>query len=137
MRTRDSVTTRPRASRATTCRRTFAAASTGNSRTRVTRGASSFDCFGAGQRVTQELFGGANWSQSPEIAAQMFDSYERLRPLHELMAMVTLALDRVSDGDQRRVLQELVAELDLRCDQDLVDSVRLRREVVQRLRQLV
>ena len=42
-------------------------------------GCAGFDCFGAGQRVTQELFGGANWSSSPDIAREMFDCYERLR----------------------------------------------------------
>ncbi|TKJ18353.1 pentapeptide repeat-containing protein [Blastococcus sp. CCUG 61487] len=28
-----------------------------------------FDCFGAGQRVTQETFGGRSWRESPELAA--------------------------------------------------------------------
>jgi hypothetical protein len=55
-----------------------------------------FDCFGAGQWVTQELFGGKSWQESPEIAARMFRLYARYRVLHELRALLELALQRVA-----------------------------------------
>jgi hypothetical protein len=98
-------------------------------------GCVSFDCFGAGQRVTQELFGGANWSQSPEIAAQMFDSYERLRPLHELMAMAQLAVDRTRDESQRRALQDMVSGIDALCTRDARPNLaQLRRDTIAALR---
>jgi hypothetical protein len=32
-------------------------------------GCTVFDCFGAGQRITQETFGGRAWREAPEIAA--------------------------------------------------------------------
>jgi hypothetical protein len=98
-------------------------------------GCVSFDCFGAGQRVTQELFGGANWSQSPEIAAAMFDSYERLRPLHELMAMAQLAAGRTQDGAQQQALRQVVTEIDALCTRDArPDLARLRRDTIATLR---
>jgi hypothetical protein len=97
-------------------------------------GCVAFDCFGAGQRVTQELFGGANWSQSPEIAAQMFDSYERLRPLHELMAMAQLAAGKVQ-GAQRQALQDVVAQIDALCTKDARPNLaQLRRDTIATLR---
>lgn len=100
-------------------------------------GCAGFDCFGAGQRVTQQLYGGRHWSRKPEIATRMFDTYARVRSLHELMALAALAQERVTGAD-RLALQELIMELDARCDQDLpVDTVQLRREIVQRLQQLV
>ena len=98
-------------------------------------GCVAFDCFGAGQRVTQELFGGANWSQSPEIAAAMFDSYERLRPLHELMAMAQLAIDRTQDESQRQALQDVVSGIDALCTLDARPNLaQLRRDTIATLR---
>ncbi|HEY6453994.1 MAG TPA: hypothetical protein VIY90_01800 [Steroidobacteraceae bacterium] len=58
----------------------------------------AFDCHGAGQWVTQQLFGGRSWRTSPELAAQMFTLYGRVRVLHELMALLELAIGRVSPG---------------------------------------
>ena len=54
-------------------------------------GCVSFDCYGAGQRVTQELFAGVSWRASDETAAQMFSAYEVCLALHRLMAMLILA----------------------------------------------
>jgi hypothetical protein len=58
----------------------------------------AFDCYGAGQWVTQHLFGGKSWRTSPELAAQMFTLYGRVRVLHELMVLLELAIGRVSPG---------------------------------------
>jgi hypothetical protein len=55
----------------------------------------TFDCYGAGQWVTQQLFAGESWQTSPEIAARMFRLYPRYRVLHELMALLELAMRRV------------------------------------------
>jgi hypothetical protein len=54
-------------------------------------GCVAFDCYGAGQRVTQELFAGVNWRTSRETAAQIFSAYEVCLALHRLMAMLLLA----------------------------------------------
>jgi uncharacterized protein YjbI with pentapeptide repeats len=50
-----------------------------------------FDCFGAGQRITQETFGGRDWRSAPEIAGEMFASLPIVRQLHELMWYLTEA----------------------------------------------
>ena len=75
-------------------------------------GCAAFDCHGAGQWVTQQLFGGQSWRSSPEIAARMFRAYGRYRALHELMALLQLAIARVPAADAtalKRCLQELDA----------------------------
>lgn len=59
----------------------------------------AFDCHGAGQWVTQQLFDGKSWRTSPELARQMFTVYGRVRVLHELMVLLELAMGRVSPGD--------------------------------------
>ncbi|WP_239159215.1 pentapeptide repeat-containing protein [Winogradskya humida] len=51
-----------------------------------------FDCFGAGQQVTQVTFGGRNWRDTPGIAGQMFATLPVMRQLHELLWYLIEAL---------------------------------------------
>ena len=52
------------------------------------RGCVVFDCFGAGQRITQETFGGRDWKSAPEMLGLL----AVVRQLHELMWLLTEAL---------------------------------------------
>jgi hypothetical protein len=55
-------------------------------------GCVAFDCYGAGQRVTQDLFNGVNWRTLDETAVQnLFSAYTSFLALHELMAMLAVA----------------------------------------------
>jgi hypothetical protein len=55
-------------------------------------GCAVYDCFGAGQRVAQETFGGSDWRGSPEIARRMYAVFGVMRHLHELLWYLTEAL---------------------------------------------
>jgi uncharacterized protein YjbI with pentapeptide repeats len=56
-------------------------------------GCTVYDCFGAGQRVSQITFGGRDWrSGPPEHARRMFDLFPVVRQLHELLWYLTEAL---------------------------------------------
>ncbi|MGH7512052.1 MAG: pentapeptide repeat-containing protein [Gemmatimonadales bacterium] len=55
-------------------------------------GCTAYDCFGAGQRVSQITFGGQDWRRSPRTAQQMFDVLPIMRQLHELLWYLTEAL---------------------------------------------
>ena len=55
-------------------------------------GCATFDCFGAGQQVTQVTFGGRDWRRQPDQAAAMFASFAVMRQLHELRWHVAAAL---------------------------------------------
>jgi uncharacterized protein YjbI with pentapeptide repeats len=48
------------------------------------RGCAVFDCFGAGQQVTQVTFGGRDW-RDPAVAASMYAAFAVMRQLHELL----------------------------------------------------
>lgn len=48
-------------------------------------GCSAYDCFGAGQQVTQVTFGGQDWRGAPQLADQMFAVFGVVRQLHELL----------------------------------------------------
>ena len=55
------------------------------------RGCTVYDCFGAGQKVSQVTFGGQDWRRAPESAAQMFEVFAVVRDLHELLWYVSEA----------------------------------------------
>src|SRR3954464_8991702 len=48
-------------------------------------GCAAHDCFGAGQRVVQETFGGATWRDDRDLAAAMFEVFPTVRLLHQLL----------------------------------------------------
>ncbi len=56
------------------------------------RGCAVYDCFGAGQQVSQVTFAGENWQTAPHLAGQMFEAFAVMRQLHELLWYLTAAL---------------------------------------------
>ncbi|MEU7380301.1 pentapeptide repeat-containing protein [Streptomyces sp. NPDC042207] len=75
-------------------------------------GCTVFDCFGAGQKVSQVVFGGQDWrTGSGEDARLMFEVFPVVRQLHELLWYVTEALDlsaaRPVHGELRRALERI------------------------------
>ncbi|WP_328318128.1 pentapeptide repeat-containing protein [Streptomyces sp. NBC_00388] len=71
-------------------------------------GCTVYDCFGAGQQVSQVTFGGRDWRQAPETAQQMFAVFPVVRRLRELLRYLTEALTlapaRPVHPDLRRLL---------------------------------
>ncbi|MEU4165408.1 pentapeptide repeat-containing protein [Streptomyces sp. NPDC026665] len=62
-------------------------------RTEGFTGCTVYDCFGAGQHVSQVTFGGVDWRSGPkERARQMFDVFPVVRHLHELLWYLNEAL---------------------------------------------
>jgi len=55
-------------------------------------GCVTYDCFGAGQRVSSELFPGVDWRTSEAAASALFDAFELVRPLHELLWYLEAAI---------------------------------------------
>lgn len=55
-------------------------------------GCAVYDCFGAGQQVSQVTFGGRDWRRVPRTAQQMFDAFAIMRQLHELIWYLREAL---------------------------------------------
>jgi hypothetical protein len=57
-------------------------------------GCTVYDCFGAGQRVVQEHFGGRTWRDDPDVRADLFATFEVVERLHELLWYLEDAADR-------------------------------------------
>jgi hypothetical protein len=76
-------------------------------------GCVAFDCYGAGQRVTQALFGDSDWRSSERPAAETSAAYSTTLALHKLMAVLVLAAAELDPPDdaalhlRRAQLEEL------------------------------
>ncbi|MGA9871756.1 MAG: pentapeptide repeat-containing protein [Rhodococcus sp. (in: high G+C Gram-positive bacteria)] len=80
------------------------------------RGCTVYDCFGAGQKVSQDTYDGRSWLQNRETAREMFDVFPVMRQLHELLWYLTEAVDasatRRIHGALRQSLNETRALTD-------------------------
>lgn len=54
-------------------------------RQRGFKGCTVFDCFGAGQKVTQHTFGGTSWRDDADVRREMFGVFPLVRQLQELL----------------------------------------------------
>ncbi len=80
-------------------------------RPRGFRGCTVFDCFGAGQLVSQELYGGTSWRERPDTSAEMFRTFGVVRQLQEMRWYLVEAADRASDTDLAESVARLQAEI--------------------------
>jgi uncharacterized protein YjbI with pentapeptide repeats len=74
-------------------------------------GCTVYDCFGAGQQVSQVTFGGRDWRTGPRAdARRMFEVFPVVRQLHELLWYLTEALAlpaaRPVHAELRKALQK-------------------------------
>jgi hypothetical protein len=71
------------------------------------RGCTVYDCFGAGQRVVQDHFGGRDWVSSTKERAEMVATFEMVERLHELLWYLGDALERPAAAPLRSELEGL------------------------------
>ncbi|MBT2534485.1 pentapeptide repeat-containing protein [Arthrobacter sp. ISL-48] len=76
-------------------------------RPRGFRGCTVFDCFGAGQAVSQRLFDGISWRENPGSQHDMFTAFKVLRQLHEMLWHLAEAQVKTYDADSARQAQDL------------------------------
>jgi hypothetical protein len=68
-------------------------------------GCTVFDCFGAGQKVSQHTFAGRSWRDDPATRDAMFATFPIVRRLHELLWYLDQAIGLVGDtGDPAPLL---------------------------------
>jgi uncharacterized protein YjbI with pentapeptide repeats len=115
-------------------------------RDRGFKGCTVFDCFGAGQQVTQHTFAGQDWRDSGETASAMFAVFPIMRELHELLWYLTEASSILVDdalhdatanalSDTRDLVDAppaTVIATDVRSHRDAVNAILRRVSVVAR-----
>ncbi|MGG5460964.1 pentapeptide repeat-containing protein [Clostridium sp. B9] len=55
------------------------------------KGCTSYDCFGAGQKVAKETYKGESWIESKGLSQEIFDSFLVMRQLYEMLWYLTEA----------------------------------------------
>jgi hypothetical protein len=75
-------------------------------------GCEAYDCLGAGQAVTQDLFGGASWRDDPALLAPMMRAFSVMRPAHEALALLRQARRMSLPVSAVRRLEAAERELD-------------------------
>ncbi|WP_433231720.1 pentapeptide repeat-containing protein [Actinomadura formosensis] len=81
-------------------------------RRRGFRGCTVFDCFGAGQKVSQQTFGGRDWRRDPDAARRMFQVFPVMRGLHELLWYLNEAVALPAAGPVRAELRRAFDDVD-------------------------
>ncbi|MDA3627670.1 pentapeptide repeat-containing protein [Saccharopolyspora sp. WRP15-2] len=88
-------------------------------------GCTVFDCFGAGQKVTQVTFTDRDWRQHPDSSGQMFTAFAVMRQLHELLWYLADALTRPAASAVHDEVRRAVQEVDAltRSDAETITGV--------------
>lgn len=74
-------------------------------------GCAAFTCHGAGQRVTQDCFGGASWRENPHLARSMILAFASARRLHLWLMLLTEARRLPLSKAQADGAEALIARL--------------------------
>ncbi|MBN6885856.1 pentapeptide repeat protein [Cytobacillus horneckiae] len=71
------------------------------------KGCVSFECFGAGQHVSQQIYGGQDWRQNGGIAKQMFAVFPIIHQLNEMLYYLNQSLCLDETKAYRNELKEI------------------------------
>ena len=75
-------------------------------------GCTAYDCFGAGQQISQVTFHGRDWRTDPDVAAPMFEAFRSMRHLHELLWYLTEALALEAARPVHGQLRQAIADIE-------------------------
>jgi uncharacterized protein YjbI with pentapeptide repeats len=78
-----------------------------NLREKGFRGCTVYECFGAGQKVSQHTYGGKDWRDYPDSAREMFDVFPIMQQLHEMLYYINEAIGLVEVSHFHKELQNI------------------------------
>lgn len=79
-------------------------------RSRGFAGCTVYDCFGAGQKLSQLTFAGVDWRQEPAQAERMFALFPTMRQLHEMLWYLEEALTLLPARPLHREIERMITE---------------------------
>ena len=86
-------------------------------------GCTVFDCLGAGQKVSQQIFGGLSWRDDLESAQKMFQLLPVMQQLQEMLLYLTQAIERCKNLELLNALlksRDAVAEVTFASAEELL-----------------
>ena len=108
-----------------------------NLRAKGYKGCTVYECFGAGQKVSQLTYDGNDWRNNPESAKEMFDVFPIMQQLHEMLCYLNEALNLEDAQPLHRELQTAFEDMEYLTQQSpksIMDlNVPAHREIVNDL----
>lgn len=80
------------------------------------KGCTVYDCFGAGQKLSQITYAGKDWRNHPETAAEMFDCLPVMKQLHEMMSYINEMLQLPETSSIHAALKDVYRETERLTD---------------------
>ena len=74
------------------------------------KGCTSYDCFGAGQKVAKVTYNGINWRESPELSEEMFNVFLVMRQLHEMLWYLSMVYSLENEETLRSMANIIIQE---------------------------
>jgi hypothetical protein len=74
------------------------------------KGCLAYDCFGAGQKVTQSYYDNENWKTNPDKADEIFRVFMKVFQLHQIAWYLLEALSFVKEEGLKADIDALIAE---------------------------
>ena len=74
------------------------------------KGCTTYDCFGAGQKVAQITYAGHNWKENPELSNKMYEVFLIMRQLHEMLWYLKQALSIQTNEKIKNKINNLIAK---------------------------
>lgn len=83
-----------------------------NLRQKGFKGCAVYECFGAGQKVSQLTYKGVSWRQNPDSKKEMFDVFPIVQQLHEMLCYLEEALEWKETQPIHQDLQAAVEKIE-------------------------
>ncbi|WP_174615286.1 pentapeptide repeat-containing protein [Virgibacillus ihumii] len=88
------------------------------------RGCVAYECFGAGQHVSQNIYKGEDWRKDPERAEEMFAVFPLVQQLHEMLWYLKQALilkETQSFHSSLQKMYEETVELTIKTSKEILE----------------
>ncbi|WP_211747717.1 pentapeptide repeat-containing protein [Paenibacillus sp. Marseille-Q4541] len=76
------------------------------------KGCTVYECFGAGQKMTNYTYQGVHWREKKQTAEEMFLVFPVMQQLHEMMYYLLDALSREETASLHNQIQEYLSQTD-------------------------
>lgn len=95
---------------------------------RKMKGCIGYDCFGAGQQVTQSIYCGKTWQDTPEKAKEIFDVYIAVFQLYQIRYFLLEAMTILPAKMLRGDINLLIQENEIICNSEPQDIMKFNTE---------
>lgn len=68
-------------------------------------GCAAYECHGAGQVVTQQIFGGRAWREDPRLLKPMMEAFAQVKAIHETRLLLAPAMNLALPSEERAALE--------------------------------